>query len=366
MRLADASPELRIESNPLLLMAGAIETPGRLRRKRSPPSMWPWMSCALVRSRTRFGCDSRESHAVPSKRPQRSDRIAIRGQERREALRSSFPRDILSQPPIPPLLRLTVILLLMHGAEVWYVAIPIRIVGVLALLSPRVLVHPGTWLALLAAMAWGNAAQWYVIDSHKHLMIYWTGTCALAVASTAPVQVLHHNARFLIALSFTFAMLWKLFDPEFLDGSSLSDCFLTDPRVEGVSAALWDFPRAPLFDNRALLGLASIAPQAGLALQMDGAERRAPVAQALAVWTIAIEGAIAVAFWWKESPLGLHVRNSLFLATTYPVLPGVGFAFVLAVLGSASSSDHERWRAVFALTAVAVCLVAIPWQSLLA
>lgn len=298
----------------------------------------------------------------------RIPRAIVRLRARLGAGSDLLARTFQARTPLELTLLLTVIALTLYGGNKWYLVAPVRVLGVLAIVNRTVLLHPATWSALLAITAFGNAAQWYRIDNHKFLMTYWTAACALAAASTQPAEVLRHNARWLVMIGFGLACLWKLATPEFRSGDFLEFTLLTDERVEGVAATLCKLPRADLADNRALLALASIAPQADLRAQLNAGTFSALAGKMMTTWTFAIEGAVAVAFLWRESRTAVHVRNALLLAfivTTYPLLPVAGFAGILAILGLASSAPNAAWIGAFSLCFIAAAATIVPWQSIL-
>ena len=68
------------------------------------------------------------------------------------------------------------------------------------------------------------------------------------------------------------------------------------------------------------------------------------MAQVLTWWTIIIEAVVAVLFLWPEDRGPSRWRDLTLLAfivTTYPVAPVIGFAWVLASMGVAQSTEQS-------------------------
>lgn len=280
--------------------------------------------------------------------------------------------DELVADPRDLVLRLTLLLLIFHAEGSWHMTVPIRLVAILAFLRPSILAHPIAWLLPLVACSVVAAPNWYVIDNHRYLLVYWVAACTLATSSATPLKVLEWNARVLVAISFTMATIWKIRTEEFVDGRFFSFLFVTDPRVEEFASFVTKMGSGLLQANRETIALALLAPQEGLRIVLHSSASLDSISRALVVWTLVIEGLIAIAFLAPASRFPrlpvLGIRNVLlliFIATTYPIVPVTGFAFLLCVFGAASSAADLRWIKAFAVATVATVLLDVPWQAML-
>jgi hypothetical protein len=214
------------------------------------------------------------------------------------------------------------------------------------LLLPGLLRAPALWLALAATTGLRVAVDWPLGDNHAWLLFYWCLAVVLGLVARAPRAVLAANARWLIGLAFLFATLWKVaLSPDFLDGTFFRVTLVGDSRLEHAA--------------RLATGL---APDELAALRAQVAGRADPEAEPLPVparlahaaglataWTVAIEGATALAF---LLPVGAAaaLRDPLlllFCATTYAVAPVQGFGWLLLAMGVAQSPPRRAWRLAY-------------------
>lgn len=277
--------------------------------------------------------------------------------------------DILMQPRALLILRLTALLLLLHGATRWTLDVPLRIACGAMLLSPVLLTTRLVWLGVTGVLIAGNLLDWAYIDNHKYLLVYWCAACTLAVSSSDPDSVLSWNGRILLGLVFSLAVLWKLLAGEYLNGEFLHFTFLLDGRLETPVRMLGDLDPSALSLNRLLKAALSSVPHPEGFVVLASNSRVSSVALLASFWTLLIETTLAVVF---LAP-GLSRRSRLvhpllmaFVATTYFLLPVTGFAFALVVLAlSCCPTDNRRIRIAYLGLLVAIQLTRIPWQGLL-
>ena len=277
--------------------------------------------------------------------------------------------DILMQPRALLILRLTALLLLLHGATRWTLDVPLRIACGAMLLSPVLLTTRLVWLGVTGVLIAGNLLDWAYIDNHKYLLVYWCAACTLAVSASDPDSVLSWNGRILLGLVFSLAVLWKLLAGEYLNGEFLHLTFLLDGRLETPVRWLGDLDPSALSLNRLLKTALSSVPHPEGFVLLASNTRVSSVALLASYWTLLIETTLAVVF---LAP-GLSRRSRLvhpllmaFVATTYFLLPVTGFAFALVVLAlSCCPTDNRRIRIAYLGLLVAIQLTRIPWQGLL-
>ena len=245
--------------------------------------------------------------------------------------------DRLLQPPRYLLvLRLTTWLLLLHSIDEWFwTMLPEKLLAAAMILCPRLVPKRWPWLALSLCLIVHNLWHWATLVNHEYLYTYWVLVCTIAVCSRTPRQVLSWNARWLIGLCFLFATSWKFLAGEYLDGSFLHATFLLDSRLAMGAVLLGGLDLSTLAENRQLFetmqAAGSIDPQ-----NLLSSPRMAGISLVLSYWTILIEGLVAASF-LLTVPRWLYQKRDwilvCFVITTYAVIPVLGFASLLMVMG---------------------------------
>jgi hypothetical protein len=145
------------------------------------------------------------------------------------------------------------------------------------------------------------------------------------------------NAKLTIGLCFFFSVVWKVLSNEYFDGSFLHLTFLLDRRLEMGAFLFGGLTPQILQGNReAFATLQAVDPSAEVTLATTALLSALSVV--LSYWTLLIEGAIAISFclpqprWLYRNRDGLLI---LFLVTTYLLIPVIGFAALLALMGFA-------------------------------
>ena len=213
--------------------------------------------------------------------------------------------------------------------------------AVVALLRPTLLTSAPYWGAIAGLRLVGHLpAEWHVIDNHQYLLTYLTIALALALRGPDPLRTLRVSARWLLVGAFTFATLWKLLSPDFLDGTFFAWTLQVDERFGQVTERLGETRVGPALEAGVALETVTdplvrepsvVLPQGGDVL---------PVGRWAAWWTLAIEAAVALAFAVPRRRWSRAVSTAVllaFVATTYAIAPVIGFAWTLAVLGLAES-----------------------------
>lgn len=223
------------------------------------------------------------------------------------------------------------------------------------LILPALLHKPALWAGLTLLTASRVALDWPLSDNHAYLLSYWCLAVTLSCCSKERNRVLALNGRWLIALVFGFATLWKcLLAPDFVDGTFFRVSLLMDPRFEaftrlagGLSVEQIDAARAALSrhsDGGALEALVATTPSIWL-------ER---LAMGMTAWTLAIELAVTVTFCWWQGSGPSKLREAfliLFCVSAYAVATVEGFGWLLIAMGIAQcDAHHTRTRIAFLAT----------------
>ncbi len=274
----------------------------------------------------------------------------------------TMPRDLI-------VLRLTLLLLMLHGSQQgWKLDVPLRVLCGAMLVHSPLLTSRALWLVVTCTVVVMNAMHWFHIDNHKYLMTYWCVGCTLAVASGSRDAVLRQNARMLVGICFALAVIWKLAAGQFVDGSFLHWTFLEDGRVESTSMLVGNLSADQLAENRSLISLLKSSPGDGVGVTLSTSDGLRWVTLAMSWWTLLIETAVAVTFLAPRHSRIAKLRDwtlIIFVATTYGLLPVIGFAFTLCILGF-MQCEPERRRTGLAYLGllVAIQLTRIPWDNI--
>jgi hypothetical protein len=262
-------------------------------------------------------------------------------------------------------LRLLAVALLFQPVGDRWVRPVAMLVAAMVLLSPGALRSAWPWCALTFLATLRLALVWPVSDNHAYLLSYWCLAAAIAALSADRDRVLAWNGRALVAGAFAFATLWKVvLSPDFLDGRFFAVTLVGDPRFESFTLLTTGMDRDELLDLRDLVRDHTDGVFVPWEEMPTPPPRLFAVARALTLGTIAIEGAVAVAF---AAPLGAGVawiRDALlllFCAGTYALAPVAGFGWLLLSMGVAQLDPRRRrWRLVY-LAVFAIVLVETRW-----
>jgi hypothetical protein len=262
-------------------------------------------------------------------------------------------------------LRLTLVLLILHGATSPFAAAVIRLVALIMLVLPQVAERASfLWWVLAAILAISNIQQFELIDNHQYLITYWIFACATTLSSWQRLQI---NASALIAIVFGFAVLWKIASFDFLSGEFFSLTLLIDGRTQ---------PIAGLFSSggveevrvigRAFRELLTYGgPDSALNIHLDSAI--VAVGRGLSWGGFMLESAVACLHVVRRGTyVSRHAALLTFIAATYPILPVTGFGFVLAIMGFATVNENDRRLKYIYLSAICVLqATVVPWRNLL-
>ncbi len=280
-------------------------------------------------------------------------------------------RRLAELDPLDLVLRLTLLDLVLRPVGDWTLRFPILGLAAAGLLLPAFLRRWELWAALALLTGIRVALDWPLPDNHAYLLCYWCLAIALSRFARDDARVLAINGRWLIALVFGFATLWKLISPDFADATFFRATLLLDPRFEGftrlvggLSIEQIDAARAALerhADGGSLAPVAATLPSARFEF----------VARATTLWTVAIEAAVTIAFCWPKDRGPSRFRDALLIAfcvTTYAVATVEGFGWLLVAMGLAQcAAERVRTRVAY-LAAYALILFyrEVDWIELLA
>ena len=211
------------------------------------------------------------------------------------------------------------------------------------ILLPRLMHQPVYWFGLCAMLAVNHVELWATLDNHQYLITYWCLAMGTSQLLPSTRRALATNARLLIGLCFLFATLWKFMSAEFIDGTFFHFTLLTDRRFSGFADLVGGVPVEVTAANISALETLT-RPYGGVdVIQLEDSPRIGGLALFLAVWTITVEGLLALIFLVPLRDRQAPLRDGallLFMVSTYPVATVVGFGRVLAVMGLAQSPNR--------------------------
>jgi len=261
-------------------------------------------------------------------------------------------------------LRLTALTLLLRPMGPWALRAAILSLAVLALLTPRVLLAPATWMALSLLIAVRIAWDWPLADNHIYLLAYWTFAIALALGHSSPANALARSSIVLLAIVFVMAVVWKAaLSPDFLDGRFFRVTLLTDQRFDPLITSVGGLTAEDVAHNR--MALAALPEGAELLdpppLVETSSFRRlvwiSTIGSLLLEVVIAVAGIATIAA--RTGTRALHAALLSFCALTYAFAPVAGFGWLLLSMGAAPARPDQRvLRAAYVATWMLVLVYA--------
>ena len=237
--------------------------------------------------------------------------------------------------------------LLLHTATSSTLTATVTLVLAALLLGEALTQRALFWFILaLSFLAVHLLLGWPRLINHFFLQLYWLLLIGVSRLATDKQRVLQEGSRWLVGLAFSFAVLWKFLAPEFLSGAFFEFTFLTDARLGDLLSAIGLQSSEIVAANQLLISGWKdplLPPTSG---QTEVVRFIALATPYMAVWTIVIESSIAVLYiaklqhfaWLRDAAL------LTFIASTYPVMPLIGFAWLLLAIGYSASALRTSLR----------------------
>jgi hypothetical protein len=268
-------------------------------------------------------------------------------------------------------LRLTLLEILLRPMGFWAIRASLLLLAAIALLVPRILRAPLTWLCLSGLVAWELVDAWPLPDNHIYLLCYWCLAISLALISIEIHLTLAKASRLLLGLTFLFAVLWKAFlSPDYLDGRFFRVTLLQDERFEHTAMLFGGLQKEQLAENRHYL-----FPLPEGAELLEPPQLVEPIALTrlakLFTWSaLFMEAALAIILFIPLRERFTYLRHLFilgFCVTTYAFAPVAGFGWLVLVMGLALCRENqERWRIAYFITYLLVLVYSeIPWTQIL-
>lgn len=211
--------------------------------------------------------------------------------------------------------------------------------------------NPWVWIGFATVGLLQMYFQFHRYEDHSFLAMYWCLALGLSRFGSRNDFFNARSARLLIGLCFAMAFLWKIVSPQFYDGSTFHFKLLFDHRLEAVAGLTESLSAG----NYEAYNSIRAPNQEVRSIPLTIPSRVTAIAYLMTGWTILIEGLLAVAFLFslrffhKSRDLILN----LFMATTYMVVPVIGFAGLFASMGIAQTKSN-RWKLAYLLNLLLV------------
>ncbi len=247
----------------------------------------------------------------------------------------------LQQPRFGIVLVSAVLSLLMslHWAPI---ALPSLVVLGLCLLRPDVAIRPVVWWLLAACWVGALVVAPERMEDHVPLFTVWL--VALALCLRRPVEQFLEaaalQARLLVGVTFTAAVLWKLWFGTYLDGVTLWTFMVADDRFQPLAAAV-GLAQGDMAADRA--ALSRLLDGTGPQVTLEASATTVSLIVVVSLLTLLLETVIAFSHLAPDSSLVARLRLPslvLFGVVTYGVVPVVPFAVMLALF----AMTIGRWR----------------------
>lgn len=245
---------------------------------------------------------------------------------------------------------LTLITFLLFIGSFWYLRLPVGVLCILGLVFKPITKKVYFWFLLTCFMVSCFYRNWYTLDNHQYLMLYWTIalTCLFIIPKQDHEKTLAINGRLLIGACMALAFIWKAGNANYLDGSFFHFTLMTDSRFENFSHLFGGIEKSDLVSNREMIKDLKSGYLTGVASERSAMmtnQHLILLAHFLTWWTLIIEGLIAVLFFLPERKIILRFRNwalLIFGFTTYSVATVTGFAWQLMILGIAQCRPEQK------------------------
>ncbi len=260
--------------------------------------------------------------------------------------------------------KLSLMLLVLDGSTGWNAEIPLRILCTLMLVFDKYVTNRILWTVISITLLYSNSLQWYVIDNHKALFMYWTFVLTIFLWLKKEKEYLVNNARLLIGLVMAFAVIQKVlngfYEPGFLHGR-----FLFDSRFLMITHFITGIPLEDLNANKLAINAIKLLPMDGIYTELISSLFMKKITYAFQVFGLFVEATVAVFFLFGEKFKGY--RDYILIAFcigTYFIFPVIGFSSILLLLGITQVESSRIFRH-YIWAFILIQFIKVPWQSIL-
>ncbi len=259
--------------------------------------------------------------------------------------------------------KFSLMLLVLDGSAGWNLNIITRITCTLLLVFDQFAKNKIFWLLLSVLLLVFNSLQWYNIDNHKILFMYWVLLLTTYLWTEKSIEYISSNSKILIGLIMLFAVLQKVIN-EFMAPGFLHGRFLFDSRFMLVTHFITDIPVDELYKNRNALQTLNLLPIDQSFVRFTSTKVLGNAVYVFQIFGLIVESLVAALFLFgKKSSLFKDYALIIFCLGTYFMFPVIGFSSILLLLGITQSS--LKVRNYYILAFIIIQFSQIPWQKLL-
>lgn len=259
--------------------------------------------------------------------------------------------------------KFSLVLLVLDGSTGWGLDIFMRIICALMLAFSEFSKNKILWLIISLLLLFFNSLQFYILDNHKILFVYWVLLITFYLWTEKDLFYLKSNAKILIGLVMFFAVFQKIINgfgaPGFLHGR-----FLFDSRFMLVTHFIIDTPYEILANNRNSISILKLLPNENSFVNLTSTAFMGQILYAFQLFGLVFEGVVAGLFLFSNrNSIVKDVALLIFCIGTYFIFPVIGFSSILLILGIAQSS--KKMRKYYILTFILIQFIKVPWQEII-
>jgi len=240
----------------------------------------------------------------------------------------------------------------------WEYFTPVLILAGLALVLPGFYKSKYLWYSIAFIFILKTISEWWFQDNHLFVNTYWAIAIAFALSFKDVKKVLAANARLMVGLVFSFAIVWKFLSPDFISGSYFHYSFLTDVRFIEEATLLGDVSRSEIDSN--IRKLNEFEAAGTDQVELASSDRIKSLTHLITWHTVVIELLLAVLFLLPARLRISRYRNYLlivFVLTTYLAMPIHSFAWLIIAIGISQVKDDEKPDKAILIACLPVMLI---------
>ncbi|MEM8527073.1 MAG: hypothetical protein AAGG68_20705 [Bacteroidota bacterium] len=260
--------------------------------------------------------------------------------------------------------KLSLMLLVLDGGTGWNAHIALRILCTLMLVFDRYAGNKLFWGLIVSTLLFSNSLQWYNIDNHKALFMYWTFVLCSYLWLEKKEKFIRINAQLLVGLVMGFAVFQKIIngfaEPGFLHGR-----FLFDGRFVMITHFLTGIPMEDIVMNKTHMSIVSMLPLDGAYTQLTSNAFMKIFTYYFQVFGLFVESIVAMLFLFANK-FKSHYKDYALIAFclgTYFIFPVIGFSSILLLLGIAQVKSQEIFR-YYIGAFILIQFIQVPWQEI--
>lgn len=239
----------------------------------------------------------------------------------------------------------------------WQPLVPVMLAFYFAtVLVPTRMRNAAPWFVIAALWAAAVVLRRSAMEDHVYLYLAWLVAIGIGLLDRKTFMAeAGRQGRYLIAIVFGAATIWKLTSMSFLSGAALWTSGLLDDRM-GPLLGLAGISAESLDAARPEVAAVGSTPDASFDIGLSTYSTIAMIAVSLG--TIAIEALVAVTHAVPDTNRLAKLRAPVLVTfgiVTYAIVPVLPFAVLLAVIGSTVA--HGDRRTVMALTVMVIVTI---------